>query len=183
MKNVCLIKENLGIRLTWNKNIIRIILLKLPPQMIIRLFVIIAMEMVTWVIDVMLKEMHTMESNVFGFQNKPLLTFKNPKSFVYLKLRSFFCMNQRKGKICGIWTVDVQHTWQGITLGFQVLPRSRNGGNISFGDNSKGKIIGIGNVGNVSSTLIENVYLVENLKHNLLSISQLCDKGYKVIFL
>ena len=24
--------------------------------------------------------------------------------------------------------------------------------------------------------------LVENLKHNLLSISQLCDKGYKVIF-
>ena len=24
---------------------------------------------------------------------------------------------------------------------------------------------------------------VENLKHNLLNISQLCDKGYKVIFL
>ena len=33
-----------------------------------------------------------------------------------------------------------------------------------------------------SSTLIENVCLVENLKHNLLSISQLCDKGYKVVF-
>ena len=30
--------------------------------------------------------------------------------------------------------------------------------------------------------LIENVCLVENLKHNLLSISQLCDKGYRVIF-
>ena len=29
---------------------------------------------------------------------------------------------------------------------------------------------------------IENVCLVENLKHNLISISQLCDKGYKVIF-
>ena len=32
------------------------------------------------------------------------------------------------------------------------------------------------------SLLIENVVLVEGLKHNLLSISQLCDKGVKVIF-
>jgi hypothetical protein len=29
---------------------------------------------------------------------------------------------------------------------------------------------------------IENVFLVNGLKHNLLSISQLCDKGYKIIF-
>ena len=53
---------------------------------------------------------------------------------------------------------------------------------VSFGDNSKGKIIRIGNIGKISSTLIENVYLVENLKHNLISISQLCDKGYKTVF-
>ena len=65
---------------------------------------------------------------------------------------------------------------------FSSFTKIENGGNISFGDNSKGKIIGTGNVSNVSSTLIEKVYLVENLKHNLLSISQLCDKGYKVIF-
>ncbi|KAH9802698.1 hypothetical protein KPL71_001497 [Citrus sinensis] len=65
---------------------------------------------------------------------------------------------------------------------FSSFTKIENGGDVSFGDNSKGKIIGIGNVGNVSSTLIENVCLVENLKHNLLSISQLCDKGYRVIF-
>ncbi|KAH9767789.1 hypothetical protein KPL71_011399 [Citrus sinensis] len=65
---------------------------------------------------------------------------------------------------------------------FSSFIKIENGGDVSFGDNSKGKIIGIGNVGNVSSTLIENVCLVENLKHNLLSISQLCDKGYRVIF-
>ena len=53
---------------------------------------------------------------------------------------------------------------------------------MSFGDNSKGKIIGIDNVGKESSTLFENVCLVENLKHNLLSISQLCDNGYRIIF-
>ena len=30
--------------------------------------------------------------------------------------------------------------------------------------------------------IIENVFLVDGLKHNLLSISQLCDKGNRVIF-
>ena len=33
-----------------------------------------------------------------------------------------------------------------------------------------------------NSTTIENVLYVEGLKHSLLSISQLCDKGYKVNF-
>ena len=63
---------------------------------------------------------------------------------------------------------------------FSSCTKIQNGGDVSFGDNSKGKIIGIRNVGNVSYTLIENVCLVENLKHNLLSISQLCDKGIEL---
>ena len=60
--------------------------------------------------------------------------------------------------------------------------QNRNGGDVSFGDNSKEKILGIGDVGKISSTFIENICLVENLKHNLISINQLCDKGYKIIF-
>ena len=58
----------------------------------------------------------------------------------------------------------------------------KDGGLVTFGDNKKGKIIGKGNIGNDSSTLIENVHLVDGLKHDLLSISQLCDKGFRVIF-
>ena len=54
---------------------------------------------------------------------------------------------------------------------FSSFTKIENGGAVSFGDNSKGKIIGVGNFGNVSSTLNENACLVENLKHNLLSIS------------
>ena len=50
----------------------------------------------------------------------------------------------------------------------------KNGGYVTFGDNAKGKIIGQGNIGNDTSSLIENV-LVDGIKHNLLSISQLCD--------
>ena len=58
----------------------------------------------------------------------------------------------------------------------------RKGGYIIFGDNAKGRIIGQGNIVNDTSSLIESVLLVDGLKHNLLSISQLCNKGFKVIF-
>ena len=58
----------------------------------------------------------------------------------------------------------------------------KNGGYVTFRDNAKGRIIGQGNIGNGTSSLIESVLLVDGLKHNLLSISQLCDKGFKVIF-
>nr|AAR96003.1 retrotransposon-like protein [Musa acuminata] len=55
-------------------------------------------------------------------------------------------------------------------------------GYVTFGDNNKGKIIGKGTIGNKSNFFIEDVLLVDGLKHNLLSISQLCDKGYIVKF-
>ena len=60
--------------------------------------------------------------------------------------------------------------------------KSKKGGHVTFGDNSKGKIIGVGSSGKNSSPIIENVLLVEGLKHNLLSINQLYDKDYRVIF-
>ena len=59
---------------------------------------------------------------------------------------------------------------------------SKEEGTVAFRDNAKGKIVGIGNVDNPDNPSIENVLLVDGLKHNLISISQLCDKGYKVIF-
>ena len=42
--------------------------------------------------------------------------------------------------------------------------------------------IGKGKVGKSYHHYIEKVLLVKGLKHNLLSISQLCDKGNKVTF-
>ena len=50
------------------------------------------------------------------------------------------------------------YTW------FSSFTKIENCGNVSFGDNSKAKILRIGNVGKVSSTLIENVCLVENFE-------------------
>jgi hypothetical protein len=58
----------------------------------------------------------------------------------------------------------------------------KDGGTVTFGDNKKGQVVGVGTVGNISNPLIDNVLLVKGLKYNLLSISQLCDKNYKIIF-
>ena len=55
-------------------------------------------------------------------------------------------------------------------------------GYVSYGDNNKGVILGKGSIGSPSTITISNVMLVYGLRHSLLSISQLCDNGYKVTF-
>ena len=55
-------------------------------------------------------------------------------------------------------------------------------GSITLGDKDKCKILGISKVCKDPSKVIHNVYLVEGLKFNLQSVSQLCDKGNQVIF-
>jgi len=57
-----------------------------------------------------------------------------------------------------------------------------HGGSVTFGDNQKGEIVAIGKIGKSQTNSIDNVFLVEGLKHNLLSISQFCDKGNIVSF-
>ena len=59
---------------------------------------------------------------------------------------------------------------------------AKDGGHVTFRDNAKGKIIGIGEIGNPQSLSIHHVLFIDGLKHNLLSRSQLCDMGNKVTF-
>ena len=61
--------------------------------------------------------------------------------------------------------------------------KSKDGGKVTFVDNLQGKIVGIGKIGKYPLPSINNVLLVEELKHNLLSISQLCDSGYHISFI
>ncbi|XP_070035482.1 uncharacterized protein [Nicotiana tomentosiformis] len=57
-----------------------------------------------------------------------------------------------------------------------------DGGTVKFGDDSKGKIVGTRTVPLNNNCDITEVYLVDGLNYNLLSISQLCDSGYEVKF-
>jgi len=57
-----------------------------------------------------------------------------------------------------------------------------DGGSVAFGNGKSRTIIDIGKIGEPPSHLIDNMYLVDGLQHNLLSVSQLCDKDNLVVF-
>ena len=60
--------------------------------------------------------------------------------------------------------------------------RSCEGGYVAFGSDSKGgKITGKGMVSKGKMTF-SDVYYVEQLKYNLLSVSQVCDKKHSILF-
>jgi len=89
------------------------------------------------------------------------------------------CLEQSENK----WFLDSgcsRHMTGDISLFFDFVSKKK--GFVTYGDNNRGAILGKGSVGNPSSNSISDVLLVEGLKHNLISISQLCDKGYKIIF-
>ena len=46
---------------------------------------------------------------------------------------------------------------------------------VTFGDNSKGKVVGLGKVAITKDLSISNVLLIESVSFNLLSIAQLCN--------
>ena len=54
--------------------------------------------------------------------------------------------------------------------------------NIVFADNSQGKVKGLGKIAISTEHSISNVFLVESLNYNLLSVSQLCEMGYNCLF-
>ena len=56
-------------------------------------------------------------------------------------------------------------------------------GSVTFGNDQTARIIGRGTVClNSKKNLAENVLLIEDMEHNLLSVSQTCDKGRYMIF-
>ena len=67
---------------------------------------------------------------------------------------------------------------------FKSIDTSQNGGfdSITFGNNKKGKVKGLGKIVVSNDMSISNVLLVESIDFNLLLIAQLCDLGFKCIF-
>ncbi|KAI3715145.1 hypothetical protein L6452_22115 [Arctium lappa] len=88
---------------------------------------------------------------------------------------------QLKGK--SIWHVDSSCS-RHMTCNMSCLQDFKhiNGGHVAFGDNlTGGKISGKGNVTKGKMTF-EDVYYVDQLKYNLLSVSQVCDKQHSILF-
>ena len=53
---------------------------------------------------------------------------------------------------------------------------------IIFADNRRGKILRLGKIALSTEHSISNVFLVETLTYNLLSVSQICDMCYNCLF-
>ena len=60
--------------------------------------------------------------------------------------------------------------------------KSKKGGNFTFSDGSKSQIKGKGIISLLGLPGIANVLYVEGLRVNLLSISQICDQEFMVLF-
>jgi hypothetical protein len=90
---------------------------------------------------------------------------------------------QDKQKKC-YWYVDsgCSKYMTGDRDKFLTLQEERDG-SFSFGNDDSSKIIGkcIVQIGNKTEKE-KNVLLVEDMKHNILSVSQMCDQGHKVTF-
>ena len=82
-----------------------------------------------------------------------------------------------------LWYLDsgcLRHITRDRSL-FKVF-ESKKGGNVTFGDGSKSQIKGKGIISLPGLPEIANVLYVEGLKVNLLSISQICDQDFMVLF-
>jgi hypothetical protein len=53
---------------------------------------------------------------------------------------------------------------------------------VTFGDDKKGKVLGTGVIKVNDCFILDDVALVDRLRYNLLSISQLCDADLSVLF-
>ncbi|XP_070031796.1 uncharacterized protein [Nicotiana tomentosiformis] len=112
------------------------------------------------------------------------LTIQDPSRLGYLKISNFsFLQEHHKKNRKGKWYLDsaCSRHMTGDKQLFKTVTKL-DGGTITFGDKSKENVIGVGRVSLSSTCDVDEVYLVDELGYNLLSISQLCDNDYEVRF-
>ena len=61
--------------------------------------------------------------------------------------------------------------------------KEKNNGTVSFGNDGSSNVIGSGTITLGSKDVIaNNVLLIENINHNLLSVGKMCDQGNTILF-
>ncbi|XP_070046540.1 uncharacterized protein [Nicotiana tomentosiformis] len=111
------------------------------------------------------------------------LTIQDPRNLGYLKRSNLVLQEHRKKNRKGKWYLDsaCSRHMTGDKQLFKSITKL-DGGTVTFGDKSKGNVIGVGKVPLSSTCDVDEVYLVDELGYNLLSISQLCDNDYEARF-
>ncbi|CAL9011744.1 unnamed protein product, partial [Prunus brigantina] len=112
---------------------------------------------------------------------KPFHKINSPTKRIWVKKNNETCLvvlNALSVQKSNLWYFDSgcsRHMTGDKSYFCEFSPLS-NLGSVTFGDGSKSKILGKGTICAPGIDKLENVLLVENLKSNLISISQLCDQ-------
>jgi hypothetical protein len=88
------------------------------------------------------------------------------------------------GGLEDMWLMDFgcsQHMTGNKKWFFSLTPMSHKE-YVTFGDNKKGKMLGTDVIKVNDCFTLNDVALVDRLRYNLLSVSQLCDVGLSVLF-
>ena len=102
-------------------------------------------------------------------------------------MRHFGLMANLRSYIAGgnEWVLDNGCTVHMTRVKDMFLELAENNGPrkyVTFGDNSKGKVVGLSKVAISHDSSIQNVMLIESLGYNLLSVSRLADFGFNDLF-
>ena len=118
---------------------------------------------------------------MFQIQRHKLIDL-DPNQFGYQNQNEFFfeCVH---GKRKNMWYLDSGCS-RYMTGDSTLLTKfeERAGPSTTFGDDNKGYTMGYGLISK-DNVIIDSVALLDGLKHSLLSISKLCDKGNEVWFI
>lgn len=117
------------------------------------------------------------------FGDQKLLIIKDPTLLGYLKETIILQDQFKKTYKKGMQVLDngCSRHMCGKKEIFKMIKKIDEG-YVIFWDKAKGEVPGVRTITLSSSCDLVEVYTVEGLKHNILSISQLCDVGFQVTF-
>ena len=110
-------------------------------------------------------------------ENKIPIDFSSKHEVCFMMKSAFKVM------LTCLWYLD-SSCWKHMTGDWSLFEvfKSKKGGTVIFGDGSKSQIKGKGFISLPGLLDIANVLYVEGLRVNLLSISQICDQDFMVLF-
>jgi hypothetical protein len=121
---------------------------------------------------------------VFGYPRCLFLMSKDPRPFGYLRTRPKLVL-QVYASGGSSWIIDSGCTnhMTGKKRMFSSYEKNNDPQRaITFGDGNQGLVKGLGKIAISPDHSIFNVFLVDSLDYNLLSVSQLCKMGYNCLF-
>jgi hypothetical protein len=121
---------------------------------------------------------------VFGYPRCLFLMWKDPRLFGYLRTRPETIL-QVYASGGSSWIIDSRCTnhMTGEKKMFSSYEKNEDPQRaITFGDGNQGLVKGLGKIAISPDHSIFNVFLIDSLDYNLLSVSQLCKMGYNSLF-